>query len=1226
MKKLAYLLTLSAITESSLQRKIVGFLKWLSDQKIEPSLESISYTLNRRRTHFENRIAIIASSISELNEILVESGQGEKANNYLSNIGKTKVIEEPIFHEMLLKIEDDIEKDQSLNSITYKSKLMALGDLYVKGFNINWEKLHRNELQKIISLPIYQYSKNHYEISNNKNPALTTTEPDTKNALDSPEKAIYLYLRKLLSAVLKVEESSILDDQNFNQYNVDTFFRIQILNRINQHYNLSIELNILIENATLNKLAKVIYQRSKHNIKNDTSKVVDTSICITTFSDFSQELINECTTIECENEIFHILDNGIGFWKDSLNLYAEFNRSRFSDDEIKNIFKYKDAIFKTIEYKKKYYPLSYAQKIQCVQSELYKNTIYQLSFPFMILKKINRIHLEKSMKDLISRHEILRTVFPKLKHNFVQLVLAGMDLKIDFMDFSSIHPDKINKSVMDEAWKEKVSLFNISQGPLFRIKCIKIEEEKSIILLIAHHAIFDAISFPIFIRDLMSFYESYEKNVNNNLPIMHSQYSAFILDQYINTNDKKLVQWWASKLENSPSQTDIPPDFKGNQLHSQKSGIVNFTLKKTSQESFNRFCKDENISMTLLIMSGIYLLLHEWAKQSDIVIGTVFNQRNQLKYESLIGDFNNIVPIRLKIENEFTGNDIIQKTKSNFFEAYNHQSLAFINLVRHLHVRRNKSNLPFYNVFFDSINFEIFEKNCAINNIKMEWISNEDSIVSGSMYLFIFLIQESGNINFHCMYNQALLKKTTVLDKLIELEEILLHLVADPTLPILKYIQKNKNFIPIFCPEQNSLASLAQENMYPTSNKSSSLIFKFEGILDIESLKISCMNLIEKHTILRSVYRIYDKKLVFQLLSKNEFDVKYINVENSKTELNLLIESCVNKIFDLNNRPLIQFTLIQLSSRSHIFLVTFHPIIVDPPSYQIIICNLSLFYNGNVQKISYEVPTQTIQYGDFSHWQREWIKSDEAQQQLNFWRDNLPTRDNQVSSRERHNDFPQVIYSYQAKLPIEIKIALKDLYETHHVRLLSCFFAVYQLYISQYTKKTDFIVDLLSAGRTQQQIENLIGVFVNYLPFHVDLSDDITYLEFISRLDDSIDTAYNHSDVPFDVLLKELQPQFSTLFIFNNYFSNDDSRFEGLNTSISLIDNYPHINNYDLVFEVRILDSECVAFIRYKKGNYFKTDPDEMIKYYISLLEKMLLNPGHNLDHKFAITEEKRLQ
>ena len=159
--KPAYLISLSAKTEAALKQKLVDLEEWLLKHD-NLFLEDISYTLNICRTHFDKRSVFIVSSRNELQDLLAQVNKNQNAAGYLSNIGIDTPVIDPIFHELLVSIQENLGSD--LEPEHYRKKLTSLGDLYIKNFDIDWFLLHDGESRNKISLPTYPFAKERYWI------------------------------------------------------------------------------------------------------------------------------------------------------------------------------------------------------------------------------------------------------------------------------------------------------------------------------------------------------------------------------------------------------------------------------------------------------------------------------------------------------------------------------------------------------------------------------------------------------------------------------------------------------------------------------------------------------------------------------------------------------------------------------------------------------------------------------------------------------------------------------------------------------------------------------------------------------------------------------------------------------------------------------------------------------------------------------------------------------
>lgn len=179
--KHAYLITLSAKTECALRQRMIDLEAWLAkrfkaQEKI--SIEDVSYTLNKGRSHLDKRCILIVNSIEELYQTIQQANKCERPNNFLLGSVTPKTDREPLFDELLSKIFDEI-CHQSLTADQYRKKLLALGNLYIKGYTIDWDVLHQNETKKRISLPPYPFAKDRHWITT-KNKMIITEPPREK--------------------------------------------------------------------------------------------------------------------------------------------------------------------------------------------------------------------------------------------------------------------------------------------------------------------------------------------------------------------------------------------------------------------------------------------------------------------------------------------------------------------------------------------------------------------------------------------------------------------------------------------------------------------------------------------------------------------------------------------------------------------------------------------------------------------------------------------------------------------------------------------------------------------------------------------------------------------------------------------------------------------------------------------------------------------------------------
>ncbi|HEY5141479.1 MAG TPA: condensation domain-containing protein, partial [Methylococcales bacterium] len=234
-----------------------------------------------------------------------------------------------------------------------------------------------------------------------------------------------------------------------------------------------------------------------------------------------------------------------------------------------------------------------------------------------------------------------------------------------------------------------------------------------------------------------------------------------------------------------------------------------------------------------------------------------------------------------------------------------------------------------------------------------------------------------------------------------------------------------------------------------------------------------------------------------------------------------------NKPFDIKKPPLMRALLLKLSGQEHILLVTLHHIVSDGWSMGVFKQELASFYCAFGRGHPANLPELPIQYADFAVWQREWLQGEVLERQLNYWKTQLAD----LTVLELPADKPRPKQqSYRgARETIQLSAALtqglKTLSQQQNVTLFMTLLAALQVLLHRYSGQDDIVVGTAIAGRNRQEIEKLIGFFVNTLAIRTDLSGTPTFVQLLSRIREVCLSAYAHQDLPFEKLVAELQVQ-----------------------------------------------------------------------------------------------------
>ncbi|MDA0345760.1 MAG: condensation domain-containing protein, partial [Proteobacteria bacterium] len=695
------------------------------------NLVDLAYTLQVGRESMSYGLAVKANHKDNLISLL--KGYVEGA---LASTQTPQVIELSKFQEKS-SADDDLTVENIELSLR-EQDLTQLAHAWIQGLEINWKQLYGNARPKRLVLPNYPFQHQSFWLKNDQdiNPAhhslQATKKVSPSNAgIEVERKGTENHLLDLLNNMLQLPREELDINKKLIEYGIDSLRSMRLLNRINHYYQLDLEADVLVHYSTISSLAERIVQEksaleapSQHasslvNLSQQSDKFPPFIERKTLAVEPNDQLIQTKKDIEKEKLFTHFLEMGIGFYKIADKLIVEYAKGGISEEILKEIKETKNQLSTCLSEGKKYYPLSFSQKMMCIQTELYKNESYRLVLPYSLSTWLEPNLLEQALQIVSDRHEILRTVFSKINNTLVQVVHEKVKVDIEVLSYSG-DLEENKQQISDLLKQQKLHHFDLKKGPLYELKLINMAQSQLIILDI-HHAICDGVAASFFMNELMTNYKLLEQG-NKAFPSSTTQYAHFVLEQFkINAkSESKELAWWQEKLKNAPLQCHIPYDYKSHSKLQIYGGVAYIRFSENERSDIREFCQENHISLTLFILSSLYVVLHLWTREDDIIIGSTLNQRNRLEYEDLIGDFINLIPLRLCLTTETTGRELLALVKSVFTEVSAHQKITFNKLAQKLRVKRNNANLPFYNVLLDSLNLAAFDKNEASPEFKFE--------------------------------------------------------------------------------------------------------------------------------------------------------------------------------------------------------------------------------------------------------------------------------------------------------------------------------------------------------------------------------------------------------------------------------------------------------------------------------------------------------------------------
>jgi aspartate racemase len=369
---------------------------------------------------------------------------------------------------------------------------------------------------------------------------------------------------------------------------------------------------------------------------------------------------------------------------------------------------------------------------------------------------------------------------------------------------------------------------------------------------------------------------------------------------------------------------------------------------------------------------------------------------------------------------------------------------------------------------------------------------------------------------------------------------------ADPAGPITR--RRTTDAIPLSFAQQRLWFLHQLEPASPAYNLPA--LGQLQGKLDVHALAQSLRALVQRHEVLRTTFAMHEDRPVQVIaatpaLRLPTLDLQALPAGTQGTTLRRLAEREGRQPFDLAHGPLLRATLLRLAPDAHVLLVTIHHIISDGWSLGVLMRELATFYAAGRAGQPPPLPALPIQYADFAIWQRTRLQGAILAAQVDYWRTQLAGAPALLTlPTDRPRPLVQTTHGavYEQALPGAMTSALVALSQRAGVTLFMTLLAALQTLLARYSGQTDILVGTPIAGRTQAELEGLIGCFVNTLVMRSDLSDRPRFDALLAQVRTTALAAYAHQELPFEQLVEVLQPArnlsypplFQVMFVLQN--------------------------------------------------------------------------------------------
>ncbi|MBD2253936.1 amino acid adenylation domain-containing protein [Nostoc parmelioides FACHB-3921] len=471
-------------------------------------------------------------------------------------------------------------------------------------------------------------------------------------------------------------------------------------------------------------------------------------------------------------------------------------------------------------------PLSFAQEQLWLLNQLEPNNpFYNEQIAVKLHGQLNIVALEQSLNIVVARHEVLRTNFPTINEQPVQVIADSLTLSVPIVDLTHLPVNEREIACQKLASQEANHPFGLVNSPLIRASVIKLTEVEHALLITIHHIIFDGWSMGVLMGELATIYSALCNSSSPNLPELPIQYADFAIwqRQFLQTGVLQTqLDYWKQQLKNAPNLIELPTDRPRPAIQTYRGAIHYVQLSNELSQALTQFSRQEGATLFMTLFTAYATLLYRYTGQDDIVVGTPLANRDRLELEGLIGFFVNTLVLRTDLSGNPSFQELLSRVRRVTLQAYTHPDLPFEELVKALQPQRDLSHTPLFQVMFVLENAPTSE--AELTGLTLSPLGTQRTTAKFDLTLFIK--NTSSGLLAIWQYNTDLFDSSTIERIGSHFVTLLAGVVANPQqqisqLPLLTQVEQQQllvewNNTQVNYPPHQSIPQLFEEQVQRT--------------------------------------------------------------------------------------------------------------------------------------------------------------------------------------------------------------------------------------------------------------------------------------------------------------------------------------------------------------------------------------------------------------------------
>nr|QEO74045.1 condensation domain-containing protein [uncultured bacterium] len=430
-------------------------------------------------------------------------------------------------------------------------------------------------------------------------------------------------------------------------------------------------------------------------------------------------------------------------------------------------------------------PLSFAQQRLWFLNQLEPHSAaYNIPAALRLTGALDSSALERSLSEIVRRHEALRTTFVARDGEPTQIIQPAQAIKLPLFDLSQLPVAQREQEAQQLLAKEASRPFDLATGPLLRAGLIRLSAEEHVASLTMHHIISDGWSIGALVKEVRALYEAYSTDKESplaELPIQYADYAVWQREWLQGAVLDEQLSYWRRQLRDAPAVLELPTDRPRPRVQSYRGAHEMFEVSAGLTNELKALCRREGVTLFMTLLAAWKVLLHRYTGQDRIPVGSPVANRGRAETHELIACFINTVVLHTDLSGNPDFHELMRRVREVTLEAYAHQDLPFEVLVEALAPERKANYTPLFQVWF------VFQ-NAPLQPLELPGLTLKPLPAESRTAQFdvaLSLQESEQGIEGHLDYNTDLFNADSIVEMQKRFILILEAMIANPGMQLL---------------------------------------------------------------------------------------------------------------------------------------------------------------------------------------------------------------------------------------------------------------------------------------------------------------------------------------------------------------------------------------------------------------------------------------------------------